>query len=149
MVAGVAPTDRPGDRGDGDARLFPFDGRLVQDALGAAHAGAFDLGAGCSGFIYALSMATDVVRAGSAEHVLVVGAETLSRITDWTDRNTCVLFGDGAGAVVVSAVREECGVLASVLGSDGSGGELLIVPAGGSRARPPWRRCATAVTSPR
>ena len=66
--------------------------------------------------------------------MLVIGAETLSRIVDWTDRNTCVLFGDGAGAVVVSACAERCGVLASVLGSDGSGGELLILPAGGSHA---------------
>ena len=114
---------------------FPATASLVQDALGAANAGAFDLGAGCSGFIYALSMAADVIRAGSAQHVLVIGAETLSRIIDWTDRNTCVLFGDGAGAVVVSACAERCGVLASVLGSDGSGGELLIVP--GGRQPPP------------
>lgn len=113
--------------------LFPSTASLLQDALGAASAGAFDLSAGCSGFIYALSMAADAIRSGSAEHVLVVGAETLSRIVDWTDRNTCVLFGDGAGAVVVSASAEQCGVMASVLGSDGSGGELLIVPAGGSR----------------
>lgn len=113
--------------------LFPSTASLLQDALGAAYAGAFDLSAGCSGFIYALSMAADAIRSGSAEHVLVVGAETLSRIVDWSDRNTCVLFGDGAGAVVVSACAEQCGVMASVLGSDGSGGDLLIVPAGGSR----------------
>ncbi len=113
--------------------LFPSTASLLQDALGAAHAGAFDLSAGCSGFIYALSMAADAIRSGSAEHVLVVGSETLSRIVDWTDRNTCVLFGDGAGAVVVSVCAERCGVMASVLGSDGSGGELLIVPGGGSR----------------
>ncbi len=111
---------------------FPSTASLVQDALGASAAGAFDLSAGCSGFIYALSMAASAVRSGSAEHVLVVGAETLSRITDWTDRNTCVLFGDGAGAVVVSLCTERCGVLATELGSDGSGGELLIVPSGGS-----------------
>ena len=113
--------------------LFPSTASLVQDALGAAHAGAFDLSAGCSGFVYGLSLANDVVRSGSADHVLVIGAETLSRITDWTDRNTCILFGDGAGAVVLSVCDEECGVLASVLGSDGSGGDLLTVPAGGSR----------------
>jgi len=113
---------------------FPSTASLVQDALGAANAGAFDLSAGCSGFIYALSLASNVIRGGGAEHVLVIGAETLSRITDWTDRNTCVLFGDGAGAVVVSARPERCGVLASVLGSDGSGGDLLILPAGGSHA---------------
>jgi 3-oxoacyl-[acyl-carrier-protein] synthase-3 len=113
--------------------FFPSTASLLQDALGAASAGAFDLSAGCSGFIYALSMAADAIRSGSAEHVLVVGSETLSRIVDWTERNTCVLFGDGAGAAVVSACAERCGVMASVLGSDGSGGELLIVPGGGSR----------------
>ena len=112
--------------------VFPSTASLVQDALGAASAGAFDLSAGCSGFIYGLSMAMAAVRSGAAEHVLVIGAETLSRIVDWTDRNTCVLFGDGAGAVVVSACTERCGVLATELGSDGSGGDLLILPAGGS-----------------
>jgi 3-oxoacyl-[acyl-carrier-protein] synthase-3 len=113
--------------------LFPATASLVQDALGASRAGAFDLSAGCSGFIYAVSLASGFIRSGSAEHVLVVGAETLSRIVDWTDRNTCVLFGDGAGAVVLSAYSGSCGVQASVLGSDGSGGELLVLPAGGSR----------------
>lgn len=113
---------------------FPATASLVQDALGASAAGAFDLAAGCSGFIYALSIAAGAIRSGSADHVLVIGAETLSRVVDWTDRNTCVLFGDGAGAVVVSVCTEPCGVLASVLGSDGSGAELLILPAGGSRA---------------
>ena len=113
--------------------VFPSTASLVQDALGAASAGAFDLSAGCSGFIYALTMGTAAVRSGTAEHVLLIGAETLSRITDWTDRNTCVLFGDGAGAVVVSASDARCGVLATELGSDGSGGDLLILPAGGSR----------------
>ena len=113
--------------------FFPSTASLVQDALGAAVAGAYDLSAGCSGFIYALSQAANAIRSGAAEHVLVIGSETLSRIIDWTDRNTCVLFGDGAGAVVVSACAEPCGVLASVLGSDGSGGELLIIPGSGSR----------------
>jgi len=113
---------------------FPATACLVQDALGAARAGAFDLSAACSGFIYALSVASSFIRSGSADHVLVIGSETLSRMADWTDRNTCVLFGDGAGAVVLSASTERCGVLASELGSDGSGGELLIVRAGGSRA---------------
>ncbi len=113
---------------------FPATACLVQDALGASNAGAFDLGAACSGFVYALSLAASFIRSGNADHALVIGSETLSRFVDWTDRNTCVLFGDGAGAVVLSATREPCGVLASVLGSDGSGGDLLIVPAGGSRA---------------
>jgi 3-oxoacyl-[acyl-carrier-protein] synthase-3 len=105
----------------------------VQDQLGAVNAAAFDLSAGCSGFIYGLSMAADSIRAGSCQHVLVAGAETLSRIMDWTDRETCVLFGDGAGAVVVSASETPGGVLSSVLGSDGSGGDHLMLPAGGSR----------------
>lgn len=112
--------------------VFPSTASLVQDALGASSAGAFDLSAGCSGFIYGLSMASAAVQSGAADHVLVIGAETLSRITDWTDRNTCVLFGDGAGAVILSACAERCGVLATELGSDGSGAELLILPAGGS-----------------
>ncbi|NLE75520.1 MAG: ketoacyl-ACP synthase III, partial [Chloroflexi bacterium] len=112
---------------------FPATACLVQDGLGATHAGAFDLGAGCSGFLYGLRLAADSIQAGSAQHALVIGAETLSRITDWNDRNTCVLFGDGAGAVVLSACSERCGVLATVLGSDGSGGDLLKLPAGGSR----------------
>jgi 3-oxoacyl-[acyl-carrier-protein] synthase-3 len=111
---------------------FPSTASLVQDALGAASAGAFDLSAGCSGFIYALNVAIGYVRSSMADYVLVIGAETLSRITDWNDRNTCVLFGDGAGAVVVSACTDRCGVLATELGSDGSGGDLLILPAGGS-----------------
>jgi 3-oxoacyl-[acyl-carrier-protein] synthase-3 len=113
--------------------LFPATACLVQDRLGAMNAGAFDLSAGCSGFIYALSLATDAIRTGSAQHILVIGAETLSRIVDWTDRETCVLFGDGAGAVVVSASEAPGGILSSVLGSDGSGGDHLILPAGGSK----------------
>jgi 3-oxoacyl-[acyl-carrier-protein] synthase-3 len=113
---------------------FPATACLVQDALGATHAGAFDLSAACSGFIYGLSVASGFIRSGGANHVLVIGSETLSRMMDWTDRNTCVLFGDGAGAVVLSVSTEPCGVLATELGADGSGGELLIVRAGGSRA---------------
>jgi 3-oxoacyl-[acyl-carrier-protein] synthase-3 len=115
---------------------FPATACLVQDSLGAVNAAAFDLSAGCSGFIYGLSMAADAIRAGSYEHVLVIGAETLSRIVDWTDRQTCVLFGDGAGAVVVSGSEMPGGILSSVLGSDGSGGDYLILPAGGSKYPP-------------
>ena len=111
---------------------FPATACLLQDVLGAEHAAAFDLSAGCSGFVYGLSIAADLLAGGNYDHALVVGAETLSRITDWTDRNTCVLFGDGAGAVVLQASEAPGGVLASVLGADGSGGELLILPAGGS-----------------
>lgn len=112
--------------------IFPATASLVQDALGAVNAGAFDLSAACSGFVYALGMARGQILAGDAEYVLVIGAETLSRIVDWTDRNTCVLFGDGAGAVLVAASHVPGGILATELGSDGSGGDLLIVPAGGS-----------------
>ncbi len=112
---------------------FPATACLVQDALGAENAGAFDLEAGCSGFVYALSVATGFIRSGMYTTILVVGAETLTRITDWKDRATCVLFGDGAGAVVLRASKEHGGILSIVLGSDGSGGELLQLPAGGSK----------------
>jgi 3-oxoacyl-[acyl-carrier-protein] synthase-3 len=111
---------------------FPATACLLQDALGAKKAAAFDLSAGCSGFVYGLSLAADLLAAGSYDYALVVGAETLSRITDWTDRSTCVLFGDGAGAVVLQVSNAPGGILSSVLGSDGSGGEVLILPAGGS-----------------
>jgi len=112
---------------------FPSTACLVQDALGAAHAAAYDLSAACSGFIYALSMARDTIVAGSNRHVLVIGAEIFSRIIDWKDRNTCVLFGDGAGAVLLTASEIPGGVLATSLGADGSGADLLIIPGGGSR----------------
>jgi 3-oxoacyl-[acyl-carrier-protein] synthase-3 len=115
---------------------FPATACLLQNALGAEKAAAFDLSAGCSGFVYGLSVAADLLAAGTYDQALVVGAETLSRITDWTDRNTCVLFGDGAGAVVLQTNGAPGGILSSVLGADGSGGDLLILPAGGS-ALPP------------
>ena len=113
---------------------LPATACLVQDGLGATRAAAFDLSAGCSGFIYGLSVASHMLRAGAYQTALVIGAETLSRITNWEDRGTCVLFGDGAGAVVLQAGENHGGVLSTVLGSDGSGGDVLIVPAGGSRA---------------
>ncbi len=112
---------------------FPATACLVQSAIGADRAGAFDLEAGCSGFVYGLSSAAAIIQGGLYNTVLVIGAETLSRILDWKDRATCVLFGDGAGAVILRASDQSGGVLASVLGSDGSGGELLMVPGGGSR----------------
>ncbi|HEX7593388.1 MAG TPA: beta-ketoacyl-ACP synthase III [Anaerolineae bacterium] len=113
--------------------IFPATACLVQDAIGAAHAGAYDLEAGCSGFVYALSTAAGMIRGGMFNTILVIGSETLSRVVDWTDRGTCILFGDGAGAVVLRGSDEPGGVLASILGSDGSGGELLMVPGGGSK----------------
>jgi len=115
---------------------FPATACLVQDALGAKRAAAFDLSAGCTGFVYALGVAADMVEArdgaGKEATALVIGSETLSRITDWTDRATCVLFGDGAGAVVLQSNGSPGGVLSTFLGADGSGGDLLYVPAGGS-----------------
>jgi len=113
--------------------LFPATACLVQNAIGAEHAGAYDLEAGCSGFVYALSTAAGMIRSEMYNTILIVGAETLSRIVDWNDRATCVLFGDGAGAVILRGSEERGGVMSSVLGADGSGGELLMVPGGGSK----------------
>jgi len=110
---------------------FPATACLIQDALGI-QGGAFDVEAGCTSFVYALSVAVALVAAGSQRHVLVVGSEVLSRIMDWTDRSTCVLFGDGAGAIVVSAASGGRFDPTFVLGSDGSGASALYVPAGGS-----------------
>lgn len=112
---------------------FPSTACIVQDALGADRAGAFDLSAACSGFVYALSVGADAVKAGSANTALVIGAETMSRVVNWKDRNTCVLFGDGAGAVVLQSSDQPGGVLSTLLRADGSGADLLIVPAGGSK----------------
>jgi 3-oxoacyl-[acyl-carrier-protein] synthase-3 len=122
---------------------FPATACLLQDALGSGKAAAFDLSAGCTGFVYGLSIAADLLMTGNYDHALVIGAETLSRITDWTDRSTCVLFGDGAGAVVLQANGVPGGVLSSALGADGSGGEVLILPAGGS-AQPASAETVTA-----
>ena len=116
--------------------LFPATACIVQDSLGAVKAGAFDLLAACTGFIYALNMATQAIRTGSVSNALVIGSETLSRLINWQDRDTCILFGDGAGAFVLQAGEEKAGLLSAVMRSDGSGADLLIVPAGGS-ALPP------------
>lgn len=113
--------------------VFPSTACLVQDRLGAKNAAAFDLAAGCSGFIYALATGSQFITSGTYKKVLVIGAECLSRITNWEDRKTCVLFGDGAGAVVLSPVPQGNGILSFKLRSDGSKGPLLILPAGGSR----------------
>ncbi len=116
-----------------DYANMPGTASLVQHALGARRAGAFDLNAVCSGFLYALCTGSQFILSGARRAVLVVGAETFSRIIDWTDRSTCVLFGDGAGAVVLRPTAEPGGLLSFVLGSDGSGACHLTVPAGGSR----------------
>ncbi len=111
---------------------FPATACLIQNKLGAKKAGAFDLEAGCSGFVYALSVGWQFIATGVYDKILVVGAETLSRIINWDDRNTAVLFGDGAGAAVLAPV-DEPGILSCDLGSRGEGGELLKMEAGGSR----------------
>ena len=113
--------------------IFPATASLVQDNLGAVRAGAFDILAACTGFIFALNMASQAICSGSIQSALVIGSETLSRIVNWGDRNTCILFGDGAGAFVLQAGPERGGVLSAVMRSDGSGGDLLSLPAGGSR----------------
>lgn len=113
--------------------IFPATACIVQDKLGASKAGAFDLSAACSGFIYAINMGAQSIRSGAMKTILVIGAETLSRLTDWSDRNTCILFGDGAGAFVLQASDRPGGVLSAVLHADGSGADLLMIPAGGSK----------------
>jgi len=112
---------------------FPSAGAIIADELGADDAGAYDLSAGCTGFMYAIAQAYGMLAAGLAQRALVVGGDVLSRILDWTDRRTAILFGDGAGAVVLQRVSEG-GFLGFELGADGSGGPQLFLPAGGSRA---------------
>ncbi|MBN1218497.1 MAG: beta-ketoacyl-ACP synthase 3 [Anaerolineae bacterium] len=113
--------------------ICPSTACIVQDALGATHAGAYDLSAACSGFIYALSTTAAMIQSNAIQAALVIGSETLSRILNDQDRTTYPLFGDGAGAVVLQASEMPGGVLATVLGSDGSGAEYLSIPAGGSK----------------
>ncbi|WP_195573069.1 beta-ketoacyl-ACP synthase III [Paenibacillus sp. 1001270B_150601_E10] len=113
--------------------MFPSTACLVQERLGAKNAAAFDLSAACAGFIYGVATATSYIKTGMYKHVLVIGAETLSRITDYTDRNTCILFGDGAGAAVLGPVPEGRGFQSFELGADGKGKELLTLEGGGSR----------------
>ena len=113
--------------------VFPSTACLVQHALGAKRAAAFDLEAACSGFMYALSVATGMIMSRMHQNVLVIGAETLSRIVDYTDRGTCILFGDGAGAALLTAQSNGAGILYSKLAADGGSAALLQVPAGGSK----------------
>ncbi|HIE13473.1 MAG TPA: ketoacyl-ACP synthase III [Desulfotomaculum sp.] len=113
--------------------LFPATACLVQDRLGAGRAAAFDLEAGCSGFVYGLAVGAQFITSGCFRNILVIGAETLSKVTNWQDRSTCVLLGDGAGAAVLQPVGPPRGILSVYLRADGSGGELLKVPAGGAR----------------
>jgi len=112
---------------------FPSTGAILADRLGASDAAAYDLSAGCTGFMYAVAQAYGMVAGGLSQRALVVGGDVLSKILDWSDRSTAVLFGDGAGAVVLERVGEG-GFIGFELGADGSGGPQLYLPAGGSRA---------------
>ncbi len=126
VVCGTVTGDMP----------FPATSCLVQCAIGATHAGAFDVGAACAGFIYSLSVASAMIETGQANTALVIGADTLTKYVDWTDRSTCVLFGDGAGAVVLRGEENtDRGVIKTVLLSDGSGACHIDVEVGGSRFR--------------
>ncbi len=113
-------------------RIIPSTACTVQNMLGAKKAGAFDLTAACSGFVYGSVVASQFIETGAYDKVLVIGAETLSKFVNWKDRNTCVLFGDGAGAAVYGRVPEGCGMLGFDLGADGAGGDHLDIPGGGS-----------------
>lgn len=113
--------------------IFPATACIVQGKLGAVNAAAFDLEAGCSGFLYVLTIAAQCIASGLYNNVLVIGAEAMSRLINWEDRNTCVLFGDAAAAAVLKPVEDGYGFLSFYLGSDGRGSELLLLPAGGAR----------------
>jgi 3-oxoacyl-[acyl-carrier-protein] synthase-3 len=113
--------------------LFPATACLVQDRIGARRAGAFDASAACSSWAYGVAMGHAAIASGAAETVLVIGAEALSRVVDWSDRATCVLFGDAAAAVVLRPCAPDEGFLAFHLGADGAGGPLICLPGGGSR----------------
>lgn len=115
---------------------FPSTACFLQNRLGASRAVGFDVNATCSGFLYALYIADGFIRSGMHRKILVVGAEVLSKFTDWNDRTTCVLFGDGAGAAIVEATTEDRGILSIHIHSDGSLWELIQIPGGGSRNPP-------------
>lgn len=114
--------------------ITPSTACVVQDKLGCINAAAFDISAACSGFIYGLSVAYGLIKSNVYKNVLLIGSEAMSRILDWEDRGTCILFGDGAGAAVISEVPEGRGILEMELGSDGSGKDSLLIPSGGSRS---------------
>lgn len=123
IIVGTVTPDMP----------FPSTACLVQDALGCTKAAAFDLSAACPGWIYGVVMAQQTIATGLYQCALVIGAEMLSKVVDWTDRATCVLFGDGAGAAILQPVSEGRGILSSTLGAEGAGGVHLMLPGGGSR----------------
>ena len=113
--------------------LFPSTSCWVQKKLGLKEIPAFDISAACSGFLYGIQVISDLITAGTCNTILLAGVEILTKITDWKDRSTCVLFGDGAGVIIAKKTEEDRGLLSSVWGADGNLGELLIQPAGGSR----------------
>src|SRR5256712_8281144 len=113
--------------------LFPATACIVQSELGATRAGAFDVEAACTSFLSALAIARGMIVSGAVENALVIGAETLSRLLNWKDRTTCVLFGDGAGAALIEASNASVGIESTVLHGDGSKGQVLMVQAGGSK----------------
>ena len=113
--------------------FFPSTAALVQDAIGATNAWAFDLNAACSGFIFSLGIGASLIESGKHKKVLVIGGDTMTSVLDYEDRDTCVLFGDGAGAVLLEPTNDENGIVDSVMYTDGSGGNRLYMPAGGSR----------------
>ena len=112
---------------------FPSAACYIQKNLGAVNAAAFDISAACSGFLYGLTMADTLIKGGGYKNILVIGGETLSKITDYTDRNTCVLFGDGAGAAIVQPTDGKRGIISTIMKSDGRLVDLLNMPGGGSR----------------
>jgi len=112
---------------------FPSTACILQDKLGAKRAVGFDINAACSGFLYGLYVADGLIKAGVHKRVLIVGTEVLSKITDWEDRTTCILFGDGAGAAIIEPTEEDRGIISVYTSSDGSMWELLNIPGGGSR----------------
>jgi 3-oxoacyl-[acyl-carrier-protein] synthase-3 len=124
IVLGTVTPDMP----------IPATACFVQEELGAKQAFAFDIQAGCSGFIYGLSVANQFIKTGAVRHALVIGAELLSKFLDWEDRSTCVIFADGAGAMVLSAGEGPRGVLATRMRSDGSMADFIMIPGGGTRA---------------
>ncbi len=113
--------------------MFPATACLIQNMIGATNAAAFDMEAACSGFLYGLEIGQQFITSGTYDTVLVVAAEKLSTIVDWEDRNTCVLFGDGAGAAILRSRGEEHGILTTCMGADGSKADILLMPAGGAK----------------
>ena len=112
---------------------FPSTACLVQSKLGAKNAAAFDLNAACSGFMYGLHVANSLIRSGAHNRVLLIGAEVLSKFTDWQERSTCILFGDGAGAVILEPTKEKRGIQSTHINSNGNLSDLISLPGGGSR----------------